>query len=254
MLGRLKISVLQAFTPYAEELASRFAEAGIVPARDLAVRQLIIGGELRTADAKVRLAEAWAGAEIRETYGASEVGLAAIECEVGDGMHVSEDCYLEVVDPDTGYQVPPDTPGEIVLTDLFRSAQPFVRYRTGDLTEGLSLVPCGCGRTTPRLGRIVGRRSDVLRVRGLFQSPSVVRAALAEFPEITTWRIVVDRPGNIDEVWLTVESSDAEPVSDDFDARLGKTLKGQTDLSIQIRHVPTGTIGEAPWYDDRRSF
>jgi phenylacetate-CoA ligase len=243
VMKEVGVSVLQAFTPYAEVLAVEMREREISPA-DLKLRLLVIGGELRTADAKARLSDAWGGAAIRELYGASEVGLAAAECfEVGDGMHISEHCVIELVDPDTGLEVDPAGPGEIVVTDLYRRAQPFIRFRTGDLTEGINFEPCACGRTSPRLGRILGRRSDIVRVRGLFVHPQRVLDVLKRYPEVGRHQIVVDRPGVTDRLTIRVERGAYEQ-SAGLAGLLQKDLQSSIGLLCDVEFVPPGTVFE----------
>ena len=70
-------------------------------------------------------------------YGLSEIvgpGVS-VECrEVRDGLHIHEDHFLaEIIDPDTGEQLPPGTEGELVFTTLTKEALPMLRYRTGDI-------------------------------------------------------------------------------------------------------------------------
>lgn len=245
-------TVLQAFTPYAEELGQRFEAAGIDVHRDLKVRLLIIGGELRDSRAKQRLQQAWGGAAIREYYGVSEAGIVAAECfEAGDGMHIVPQCIVEVIDPETGAPVEPGMPGEIVTTELVRSSQPFIRYRTGDITEGIRYEPCACGRHTPRLGRILGRRASIPRIRGLFVAPALVERAVREFPAAGAWRLVITRPGTTDTVRLQVELPSGSEIAD----TLGRNLKAAVGISIQIEPAEPGSIDpNAPQVDDQRVY
>ncbi len=252
-LARLGVSVLQAFTPYAEELASSFAQRGIEPQRDLNVRLLIIGGELRSEDARQRLQRAWGGAAVRELYGVSEIGMTGAECEAERGMHVSEQCYLEVADPDTGQPVDAGVPGEVVMTELARRAQPFIRFRTGDITEGLITEPCSCGLTTPRLGRIIGRQSEVLRVRGQFLSPIVMRELLARFPEVGQWQVVIDRPGRIDTLKLEIAPKAGAEISGEVVAAIQSSARGVMPLTLEVVTVEGG-LEPVQWYDDRRQM
>ncbi len=52
-----------------------------------------------------------------------------------------------------------------MLTTLTKEALPLVRYRTGDITS-LDPEPCVCGRRTARMARVLGRRDDMLIIRG----------------------------------------------------------------------------------------
>jgi phenylacetate-CoA ligase len=53
----------------------------------------------------------------------------------------------------------PGETGRVVITPIFQTAQPLIRYQQGDLaTVGW---PCSCGRCSPTLGGVVGRTISV---------------------------------------------------------------------------------------------
>jgi phenylacetate-CoA ligase len=94
-------------------------------------------------------------------YGSSELGPIAYLCPHG-AMHItSQNLYAEVVDR-SGAALPPDTTGELVITDLNNSAMPLIRYRTGDFTS-IRDAACGCGRSAPILSEILGRELNLLQ-------------------------------------------------------------------------------------------
>jgi phenylacetate-CoA ligase len=94
-----------------------------------------------------------------DRYGSREVSAMAGECPEHAGLHIEMSGYiLETIDPVTGDNVE-GRPGEIVITVLNNFAQPFLRYRIGDMGT-LDRSPCACGRTSHRLREVVGRTSD----------------------------------------------------------------------------------------------
>ena len=101
-----------------------------------------------------------------DTYGCREVMLIGSECERHDGMHTAmENLIVEVVVREPGGQVRPARPGEtgeVALTDLHNLACPMIRYVNGDLATQRADLPCGCGRTLPRIGPIEGRVTETL--------------------------------------------------------------------------------------------
>jgi phenylacetate-CoA ligase len=100
------------------------------------------------------------GCRATEEYGMVEESATALECEEG-ALHVFPDCgYVEILDDDD-QPCPPGTFGEIVATSFIREAQPFMRYRTGDMAAWAD-APCPCGRQTPILATIEGRLDDIL--------------------------------------------------------------------------------------------
>jgi len=240
----LGVTALHAFTPYAEELTERFSEYGIDASRDLKVRLLMVGGEMRDTEAQQRLQDAWGGATIREFYGVSEAGMVAMECfQVGDRMHINSHCVVEIIDPDTGLHVELGQPGEIVVTELFRQAQPFVRYRTGDLTEGLYDDPCPCGRPSLRLGRIIGRNSDILRIKGLFIQPKLFEQAVHRLVPRAVWSAEVFRRAILDEVHCNIETDLDESQFELTAAAVADEIKNAVGIACSVSGVRAGSIG-----------
>ena len=91
-----------------------------------------------------------------ESYAFHEVQVVATECLERQGMHVMEDAFIvEIVDPESGEPVPDGTTGDMVVTCLYKSGSPQIRYRIKDLA---ALVPgeCVCGGTTRRISAVRG--------------------------------------------------------------------------------------------------
>ena len=95
--------------------------------------------------------------------------------------------------------------GEIVVT-AFNKTYPLIRLATGDLGY-IDRSPCPCGRTTPRLGKIVGRVDTTARIKGMFVYPHQVELVMANFEEVKRWQIEVTNPGGIDEMVLNIEAT-----------------------------------------------
>lgn len=98
--------------------------------------------------------------KVFEEYSTVESALFASECEHGR-LHVSPDVgIVEILRPD-GTRCEPGEVGEVVATCLFRSYQPLIRFRLGDLAAWDS-EPCPCGREMPVIKEVVGRIEDVV--------------------------------------------------------------------------------------------
>ncbi|RMF88821.1 MAG: phenylacetate--CoA ligase family protein [Nitrospinota bacterium] len=252
VMKRVKVTVVQAFTTFLATLGEVVKQKGIDPRRDLALRLGIIGGEIRSEAQKASLGDPFGGIAIREQYGTAEIGIIASECEEGGGMHLNEDFLVEIIDPETGEHVPPGASGEIVTSDVVREAMPIIRYRTGDLTAGLNLEPCPCGRTTPRLQRILGRSSDIPRIKGMFIIPRTIQTVLARYPELGRFQIVVDRPRHQDELTIRIEYTAPVDVAN-LTPKLVEELRNAIRVTPQVELLPAGTIpAEAGLVDDRR--
>jgi phenylacetate-CoA ligase len=248
-----RVTVVHAFTTFLAQLGDVVKQKGYDPPRALAVRLGIIGGEIRSEAARQALGEPFGGIAIREQYGTAEVGFIANECEYGGGMHLSDDHLVEIIDPHTGQPADEGAGGELVVSDVWRQAMPIIRYRTGDLTEGLNLEPCPCGRTAPRLKRIIGRVSDIPRIKGMFVVPRNIQNVVDRYPELGRFQIIVDRPARQDE--LTIKIVLQRPTADQeaLSRRLVAEIREAIRLTATIELVAASELPEgAKLIEDRR--
>jgi len=247
-----RTTVLFAFFTFAEELGKVAVEMGLDPARDLGLRLAIVTGELRARTLREDLERTF-GFQTREIYGASEVPFVAAECPEGGGMHLDPRFIVEVLDPQTLRPVPEGESGELVITDLVKRAQLSIRYRTGDITEGIESAPCPCGRTTPRMRPILGRVGQIPRVKGLFIVPREVEEVIARYPELGRFQLVVDRPEIRDRLTVKVElKGEADHAS--LSAVLARELKEKIRVTAdEIVFLPEGSLpADAPVVEDLR--
>ena len=87
--------------------------------------------------------------ELFEEYCCNDGGACAWECEAHKGLHYfMERAVIENVD------------GEMVVTDLWNRAMPFIRYKNGDSVKFLN-KKCSCGRELPLI-EVKGRTNDIL--------------------------------------------------------------------------------------------
>ena len=191
---------------YAVTIAERMEKMGIDP-KSLCLKVGLFGGE-PWSEAMRREIESRLGISATDNYGLSEVigpGVAG-ECQCKCGMHISEDAFLaEIIDPDTGKTLPPGSVGELVLTSLTKEAFPMVRYRTRDITS-LDYTKCGCGRTTVRMKKTMGRSDDMLIIKGVNVYPSQIEEVLFAIEGCQPhYQLVVDRKGAMDTLEIRIE-------------------------------------------------
>jgi len=144
-----------------------------------------------------------------DIYGLSEIigpGVSSECVEAQSGLHFNEDhFYPEIINPETGEQLPYGQEGELVITSMSREAMPLIRYRTGDITS-LNPAKCICGRTTVRMRRVLGRADDMLIIRGVNVFPSQVESVLLRSEEVAPHYVIeVNRKGRMDEMNVLVE-------------------------------------------------
>lgn len=237
-----------AFPTFLEELAVKAEELGIDPRRDLRLRLATISGEMRSEAVLRRQREFW-GMEIREIYGGAEVPFLAAECAAGRGMHLNPDFHVEFLSPETREPAGPSEPAVPVVTELGRQAYPMIRYWTGDVTAGYEEDPCACGRTTARMGRILGRVGDIPRVKGLFVVPKQVQASLDRVGGLGRFQLVVDRPERQDRLTVRVESEHQRR------EEVVGALKDGIRLTCEVELLAPGSLpADAPVVVDRREL
>jgi len=227
--------VLCATPSYALSIAEVAEKQGV----DLRKSKLEIGifGAEPWSEAMRKELDARLGIQAVDIYGLSEImgpGVAAECVEVRDGLHGWEDHFLfEVIDPETGEDVPEGQPGELVITTLTKEALPMLRYRTRDITR-VSTERCGCGRTHLRIRRITGRNDDMLIIRGVNVYPSQIEAVLVGLPDVAPYyQLVVERQGAMDHLTVEVE--------------IGPALAGSANaypvVAEQVQHHIKSMIG-----------
>ena len=185
-------------------------------------------------------------------YGLTEIigpGVS-VECPYKCGMHIAEDHFLvEVINPETGEQLPYGEEGELVITTLTKEAQPVIRFRTKDIVS-LNPEPCDCGRTLVRMSRVTGRSDDMLIVRGVNVFPSQIESVLLAIEGVEPhYMIVVDRQHVFKsdelEIWVEVSEevfSDEMQKMEKLEQRLREEMDSVLGISAHIKLVEPKTI------------
>lgn len=230
MMMDMKSTVLCSTSSYALLLAEEIEKRGIKD--KIHLKKGVIGSERWGDKMRQRISEEL-GIELYDIYGLTEIygpGIG-ISCKYDSGMHYWDDyIYIEIIDPVTLKPVPDGEMGEIVITTLVKEGAPLIRYRTHDLSR---IVPgdCPCGCKHPRIGTIMGRTDDMMKIKGVNVFPSQIEEVLHEFPELSseyqirishldgkdTMRIYVETNGSVDFVHM------AQQVAERVKSRIGFT-------------------------------
>jgi phenylacetate-CoA ligase len=225
------------------EVASELHRGGAFLSRS-SVRAVIVAGEPGGSipSTRQRIEEAW-GARVIDQHGLTEVGPVSFECWESPGsLHVNEAEFIcEVLDPVSLVPVQDGQPGELVLTNLGRTASPVIRYRTGDVVVRNS-APCACGRTFARLeGGIKARTDDMVNIRGVNVYPTAIEAVVRSFTEVTEFRSTVSQANAMRSLSIEVEVA-AGIDSAATAKRLGQQLREALGLTMPVQIVPEGTL------------
>ena len=209
-----------------------------------AVRTIIVAGEPGGSipATRGRIERGW-GARIIDHHGLTEVGPISFECREAPGyLHVNEREYIaEVLDPQSGQPVADGSRGELVITNLGRTASPLIRYRTGDLVVATN-APCACGRTFVRLvGGILARADDMVSIRGANVYPTAVEEVLRAIDAVVEYRCTVRTGASMRELAVEIEvdrGADEAAVTVQAAQRLREAL----GLNVQVTPVAAGSL------------
>jgi phenylacetate-CoA ligase len=239
-----------------------YLEARGMDVAALPVNKLVcIGEPVRKADMTLTKLgadlEAQWGANVFSTYASSETITTFCECTAQQGGHLHPDLgIVEIVD-ETGRPLPAGRTGEVVVTPLQMEGMPLLRFKTGDISFLLT-EPCVCGRNTPRLGPIIGRKNQMMKVQGTTLYPPAVFAALDELSGVCEYSLTVTTHHELSDqltlhLALTPGTNDLEPIKRFLQARLRVTpsivLKTEDELRRTV--FPPGTRKPVRFIDQR---
>ncbi len=227
LIADLRPDILTCTPSYAVRLGEAARDAGV----ELSLKAGLFGSEPWSEELRGTIQELL-GLAALDIYGLSEVigpGVAT-ECLERDGLHVNEDHFLvEAVDVE-GAPVPDGTPGELVFSTP-REAMPLLRYRTGDVAS-LTRATCACGRTLVRMSKVLGRRDDMLVIRGVNVYPREIESVLLRHAS-PHYQVVIDRRAAMPRLIVACEEADDV---------LGPALAAELGLSCDVRVLPHGTV------------
>lgn len=171
--------------------------------------------------------EAGFGCPTSNLYSCRETSHLGALCPAGR-LHVfAEDFHVEQAQP--GQQ-----PSLLLVTALFPTPMPFIRYALGDLGV-LSVEPCPCGRTLPVIDRLDGRNSDVHQLPdGRRIATGFWTALFAANPLCRTVRRYQIVYGENHEVRLRIVPSAA--YSNDIEAHLRRQVETQYGYPYTIQY------------------
>lgn len=205
-------TVLYAEAAYVRAV-TREAESLGINLRHQSVRRLVVlGAGLRHEDGNGNdlgnyLARLW-NAQTLMLMLSPETAASFAECETGCLHAHPEVLHVEVVDAQ-GRAVPAGEAGELCLTPFGVTGMPVLRFRTGELTT-LRTGVCACGRWTPRIGPLLGRRSDVLLLAGRLWYPAVLEGVVLGEPEVEAYVFVADRRKQAEQITLWAETANSK--------------------------------------------
>lgn len=187
----------------------QYAEEHNIDYKNSSVKRIIgIGEGLRNQDFKLNLL----GSKIKEkwdidlyaTHSSTEMSTTFPECEYGCGGHHHPELVIVEIIGDDDKPVKDGEVGEIVITTLGIEAMPLLRFRTGDMAS-IHTEPCKCGRNTFRISPLVGRKNNMIKLKGTTLYPPAIFDILDNIDFIENYIVYVDyNSAGTDEVTVKV--------------------------------------------------
>lgn len=207
--------------------------------QDSSVKRIIgIGEGLRNQDFTLnllgsRIHEKWPELELLATYSSTEMSATFSECPYGKGGHVHPELIIVEIIGEDNNPVPMGEAGEVVATTLGVEAMPLLRFRTGDIAS-MHAEQCACGRWSYRLSPLVGRKNNMIKLKGTTLYPPAINDVLDNVPYIENYVVVVRlTEAGTDEV--VVKIGLREPPEDEMlQEELIKSLKDSFRARIRV--------------------
>ena len=172
-------------------------------------------------------------------YGARDAGLMALQSPDGTLLTMDETHIIEVLDAAGN----PVDEGEAVITSLVSEAQPFIRYRTGDVVRRSGKTDPG-GRGLTVLDAVVGRQTDfIVAADGRIMHALAVIYVLRAIPGVGQFKLIQH---TVDQMEVQVvpdarwNEAASEAVIQGLRARLGATLAVDLKLLDAIAPEASG--------------
>ena len=210
-----------------------YAENHSIDYRHSSIRKIIgIGEGLRDLSFHLnllgqRIHDKWPEVQLFATYSSTEMSATFSECEHGCGGHVHPELIITEIIGENNQPVPDGEVGEVVITTLGVEGMPLLRFRTGDMAAKI-VAPCACGRNSYRLTPLVGRKHNMIKLKGTTIYPPAINDILDNTDYVVNYVVVArNSPAGTDDLLVRIgvktngnESELIKDLKDRFRARL----------------------------------
>lgn len=252
MIRNLRPTALVGVPSLLLNVAERLQSKSCQPS-DFGISRIVcIGEPIREPDFTLsslgmRLEELWR-CQIFGTYASTEMATSFTECSAGTGGHLLPELIITEIVDDAGYPVPAGEFGEVVATPLGVTGMPLLRFKTGDIAA-LYTEPCTCGRNSPRISPIVGRKSQMLKYQGTTVYPPAIFTVLQGIEAISGSYIEVESDYTLsDRIRVVVGSRDSSLRP----AMVAEHISAAIRVKPEVVIVPPEEIVRVTTQEDKR--
>ena len=216
--------------------------------RNCSVKKIIgIGEGLRDQQFNLnllgkRIHEQWPEVELYATYSSTEMSATFSECEYGCGGHVHPELIIVEIVDEKGNVVPDGEQGEVVVTTLGVEGMPLLRFKTGDIAAKI-VQPCKCGRNSYRLTPLVGRKNNMIKLKGTTLYPPAINDVLDNTDYVQNYVVVVRTSvAGTDEVLVRIGLRDSSLQHDEVIKNLKDRFRARLRVAPDIEILPADVI------------
>jgi phenylacetate-CoA ligase len=185
------------------------------------------------------------------TYASTEMSTAFTECEFFQGGHQHPELIITEVLDEFNKPVKEGESGELTITTLGVEAMPLLRFKTGDIVK-LHTKKCKCGRSTPRVGPVLGRKQQMIKYKGTTLYPPVMHDLLTSFEDIQQHVIQISTNSfGTDEIVIKIATSNVskellDNIKDHFRAKLRVAPNVEVVSLVEINKIVFTPMSRKP--------
>ena len=174
----------------------QYAEEHGIDYKNSTIRRIIgIGEGLRDQNFNPNLLgkkikEKW-DVQLFATYSSTEMSATFPECEYGCGGHHHPELIIVEIIGENDAPVKDGEVGEVVITTLGVETMPLLRFRTGDMAS-IHTEPCRCGRKSFRISPLVGRKNNMIKLKGTTLYPPAIFDVLDNTEYVENYVVYID--------------------------------------------------------------
>jgi phenylacetate-CoA ligase len=239
-LRRARPHIISGYSVALELVAEAVISAGV---REIRPRVVMSGAMVITDRCRALCREAFGVAPL-DVYATVECGPVGWECPVSGTLHLDDDVQIVEIVDDAGRPVPLGGLGNVVVTQLICTAQPLIRYHTGDVAARLP-GRCACGRGLGLLAPVEGRARHVIRsANGRVITSANIGGVVRVAPQVRRFQV---RQTGVEDLRILLVTEGAwtpeaeEAIRRALRERVGEGFRCEFEL---VRDIPLGPGGK----------
>ncbi|MFK8036553.1 MAG: hypothetical protein AB8B94_20675, partial [Hyphomicrobiales bacterium] len=237
-LTRKKPGILSTFPQNARAIVEEMLNTDT----PISFRTIIVHGEVLSSETKALMAQT--GIKIIDRYGGEDIGPISADCPHGLGHHQFAEVGLFEMSEIPSAETADSKRGSLIATPFYNYSMPMIRYENRDIVE-VSKLPCPCGRTMPKILKIMGRDRNMFTFSDGSQVwPDMTYAQYKHLLPAKQFQVIQHTHRDIEVVYVT--SNNAKPVDEKgMQDLLRKNLHDDIDIRLtRVQHIPRSTSGK----------